>query len=246
MCEYKEVFQRYEKKYLLNERKYRQLREILKNRFVPDEYGKITVCNIYFDTPDNLLIRNSIEGPVYKEKLRLRSYGIPGEDSTVFVELKKKYKGVVYKRRVDMPLKGAEQFLYERRRPQYLNQIGKEIDWSLQYYDSIRPAMYLCYDRVALVGTDDQNLRVTFDSRILWRKGELNLQAGAWGVPLLPPGQRLMEIKIPGAMPVWLAAALDEMEVYPTSFSKYGAAYRAARLGGEETCEQLKGVICCA
>lgn len=246
MCEYKEVFQRYEKKYLLSERKYRQLRETLRNRFVPDEYGKSTVCNVYFDTPDSRLVRTSIEGPVYKEKLRLRSYGIPRQDSTVFVELKKKYKGVVYKRRVDMPLNDAEQFLYERQRPQYLNQIGREIDWSLQYYDHIQPAMYLCYDRVALLGADDQNLRVTFDSRILWRKGDLNLQAGAWGVPLLPEGRRLMEIKIPDAMPVWLADALDELEIYPTSFSKYGAAYRAARPGKEENDEEMKGVIECA
>lgn len=243
MCEYQEVFRRYEKKYLLKEQTYRLLAERLQGRFVPDEYGESTVCNIYFDTPDNRLVRTSIEGPVYKEKLRLRSYGVPRQDGTVFVEMKKKYRGIVYKRRADMTLEAAEQFLYKGTPPDSLNQIGREILWSTRYYSGLRPAMYLCCDRTALVGADDPNLRITFDSRLLWRQSALHLEEGAWGIPLLPAGTHLMEIKIPDAMPVWLADILDGMKLYPTSFSKYGAAYRAARHGKER---KESGVVCCA
>ena len=78
------VFNRYEKKYLMPESVYLALCERLKEQMSVDQYGLTTICNLYYDTPDDLLIRRSIERPKYKEKLRLRSYGIPEKDSVVF------------------------------------------------------------------------------------------------------------------------------------------------------------------
>lgn len=220
------TFKRYEKKYLVNELKYWQLRQYLKDRMVADEYGEADICNIYFDTLNHLLIRNSLEKPVYKEKLRLRSYGTPQEGDRVYVELKKKYKGIVYKRRVKLELDEAEQYLYHNKPVEAATQITKEIDWFIQFYENIRPSMYISYQRIALYGVETPELRITFDRNILWRDTDLWLEYGSWGNPLLMEGERLMEIKIPGAMPIWLSHLLDELEIYPVSFSKYGKGYQ--------------------
>ena len=226
MDDFQMTFKRYEIKYLLDEKTYLELRKRLEGKMVVDQYGEKTVCNIYFDTPDSRLIRTSLEKPVYKEKLRLRSYGTPERNSTVFVELKKKYKGVVYKRREDMVLSEAEAYLYQGWKPGFSSQVLREIDWFLKYYGQITPAMYISYERIDMNEVKDSGLRVTFDTNILWRKEELNLKEGSWGNPILEPGQRLMEIKIAGAMPLWLGEILDKLYIYPVSFSKYGRAYQ--------------------
>lgn len=225
MSGFQGTFRRYEKKYLLNEIQYKLLRQRLQGYLDVDQYGKITICNIYFDTPNHLLIRTSMDKPVYKEKLRLRSYGIPMENDKVFIELKKKYKGVVYKRREKLDLASAERYLYDLVPLPYQSQITKEIDWFIQFYKEIKPAMYISYDRVAMYGVEEQDIRITFDSNILWRNEDLWLEGGIWGNPLLDKGARLMEIKIPGVMPVWLVHILDDLKIYPASFSKYGRGY---------------------
>lgn len=222
------TFKRYEMKYLLNEDKYRKLRERLEDKMKVDDYDLTTICNIYFDTPDYKLIRTSLEKPIYKEKLRLRSYGTPKEDDTVFIELKKKYKGVVYKRREKMNLNSAEEYLYKGKPAKKTSQIIKEIDWFLISYKNLIPAMYISYDRIAMYGMEDPDLRVTFDSNLLWREENLHLSSGIWGTPILKEGQRLLEIKIPGTMPLWLSHILAELEIYPASFSKYGRGYTQA------------------
>ncbi len=239
MSQCQDVFERYEKKYLLSKEQYELFRCRLNGYMTVDHYGQTDICNIYFDTPDYRLIRTSLEKPVYKEKLRLRSYGIPKEEDKVFIELKKKYKGIVYKRRVDMTLNEAKNYLYEKQPIKKSSQIVKEIDWFLSYYKRIEPEMYISYERIALYGNENPNLRVTFDKNILWRKSSLYLEKGIWGNALLESGQRLLEIKIPGAMPMWMADILDELNIYPISFSKYGRAYQQLQ-------EEKKGEIICA
>lgn len=241
MSEFQMNFERCEIKYLLSSLQYQELRKRLNGRLEVDQYGKTTICNIYFDTSDSRLIRESLEKPVYKEKLRLRSYGTPRENDRVFLELKKKYKGIVYKRREDMSLSQAEEFLYHQRKPERESQVVREIQWFLKYYDRILPAMYLSYERTAMYGLEDARLRITFDENILWRVHELKLKKGDWGQPLLEPGQRLMEIKILEAMPLWLGKILDELSIYPASFSKYGRAYEKQVME-----KQNRGEIHCA
>ena len=232
------TFERYEKKYLLTAAQYRQFRERTRHRLAVDQYGRSTILSVYYDTPDARMIRASMEKPVYKEKLRLRSYGRPGAGDAVFVELKKKYRGIVYKRRVEMPLNAAQAWLGgQGKAPD--GQIGREIAYTLARYENLAPAMFIAYDRVALYGKDDPLLRVTFDSRLLFRHEALTLADGAWGEPLLDPAARLMEVKLPGAMPLWLAHLMDELKIYPASFSKYAAAYQRTlcpvRMGGAQS-----------
>lgn len=230
MQDYPMTFKRYEIKYLLSDKTYEKLWQRLEGNAKTDKYGNTTICNVYFDTPDSRLIRTSLEKPVYKEKLRLRSYGTPHREGMVFVELKKKYQGVVYKRRETMVLSEAEDYLLKAKQPGVDSQVLREIDWFLKYYRQLQPAMYISYERIAMYGIKDPSLRITFDRNILWRDKEINLQKGSWGWPILKPGERLMEIKIAGAMPLWLSRILNELQIYPVSFSKYGRAYQAKQM----------------
>lgn len=225
MAKITSIFKRYEKKYLITEEQYLALNKMTADRFTPDEFGRSVIMNIYFDTPENLLIQRSIDKPVYKEKLRLRTYGVPEDDSNAFVEIKKKFKKIVYKRRVKMKYSEAYDYLINGAPPPKETQITREIDWFLKYYRNVIPAMVITYEREAMFGNEDKNLRITYDCNITWRREDLDLRKGVYGAQLLEPGYYLMEIKIPEAMPVWLAHMLDELKIYPTTFSKYGMAY---------------------
>lgn len=222
---YQSVFERYEKKYMLTHGQYETLRHMLGDWMAADEYGKHTICNLYYDTESFSLIRRSLQKPNYKEKLRLRSYGVPGREDGVFVELKKKLAGVVYKRRVRMELGEAMDYLAGGVRPRQEGQIVREVDWFMQQNSRPAPAAFIGYDRIALYGLEDANFRVTFDTGLRWRDEDLDLSHGDCGAPLLPRDRVLMEIKIPGAMPLWMSRILDAAGVYPISYSKYGACY---------------------
>ena len=226
---YQDIFKRYEIKYLVTKEQKKLLLEAMESYMRPDEYGKSTICNLYFDTPDYLLIRRSLEAPVYKEKLRVRSYGPVGKDGEVFMELKKKYKGVVYKRRISVKEKEAMDYLVRDKKLPVQNQITDEIAYFKNLYEGLMPAVYLSYDREAFYGREDRELRITFDENILWRQEDMSLCARPYGTPVLEPGYALMEIKISTAMPLWLSRVLSENRIFKTSFSKYGRAYEQIR-----------------
>lgn len=233
------TFRRYEKKYLLSARKFELLWERLQDHLIPDRYFRSTVCSIYYDSDDYALIRHSLDRPVYKEKLRLRSYNVPGPDDEVFLELKKKFRGVVYKRRVQMSAAMAEAYLAGQARPAEDGQILREIDFFLQTHP-VSPKAFIACDREAWVDREDSELRITFDRNLRWRDEDLSLTAGSGGTPLLDNGEVLMEIKIPEAAPMWLAHLLSELEIFPTSFSKYGTCYQRELLE-----KYFNGVIVC-
>lgn len=227
MGKFQTVFKRYEKKYNITSEQYESLMQAIDKNIVPDKYGKSVISNIYFDTPDFRLIRASIEKPVYKEKLRLRSYGIPTADSTVFVELKKKYKGIVYKRRVSMTYMEAILYLIKGKRPEGKDeQKLDEIDYCLSYYRKLRPAVSIFYDRTAYYAKDNHNVRITFDTNVRFRTKNVDLSKGDSGYVLLDNSRYIMEIKCEGAMPLWLTNQLDRLQIYPTSYSKYGEIYK--------------------
>ena len=226
------TFKRYEKKYLLSKEKYDAFMDVADAYLEPDVYYKSLVCSIYYDSDDFELIRHSIESPVYKEKLRLRSYGVPSDDSAAFVELKKKYKGVVYKRRVEMTAAQAQEWLAGGRPPEE-SQITREIDWFLKMND-VSPKVFIGCDRTSYVAKDDPELRITIDSGIRWRDSDLLLQSGDCGQELLEEDQSLMEIKMPEAAPLWLARLLSNEEIFPTTYSKYGTCYKTEILRKED------------
>ena len=218
-------FKRYEKKYILSLDDYEKLLACLSERIEPDEHPAGTVLSLYYDTEDYRLIRRSLEQPVYKEKLRLRSYGVPASTDPVFVELKKKYKGVVYKRRVSMEAGRAMAWLAGEAEAGQEGQLIREVEWFLQKNRPEPRALIAC-DRRSWRGREDPQLRITFDEQIRWRETELDLCAGDGGEALLPPGQVLMEIKLPQTAPLWLAHLLSERKLYPVRYSKYGKAYQ--------------------
>ncbi len=225
MSDYREVFQRKEIKYMLNEMQYRELTTFLESMARTDEYGLSRINNIYYDTPDHRLIRTSMEKPLYKEKLRLRTYGTTKDDTNAFIEIKKKYAGVVYKRRIPGKYKDLQEYLSGKTKDIGTTQIAKEIEAFRQLYGLLIPAMSICYDRLAMAGTEDKDFRITFDSNIEWNAECRDLRQVKKGKPLLQQGQYLMEIKVSNAFPRRLSEKLSELKVFPTSFSKYGAGY---------------------
>lgn len=219
------VFKRYELKYLLTQEQKDAVLSAIAPYMKPDAYGRTTIRNLYYDTNSYLLIRRSIEKPVYKEKLRLRSYSRAEDNSAVFVELKKKYRSVVYKRRLSLPNERAMAWLSGQQHCPRETQIAREIDYFKELYGSLRPTVFLSYEREAFYCKDGGDFRVTFDDTILCRQNDLSLTSDVYGAPILPDGMTLMEIKCGGGIPLWMTRVLSKEKIYKTSFSKYGTAY---------------------
>ena len=218
------IFKRYEKKYLLSNSEYEKLMSVIGEKLVPDAYGKNTLCSLYLDTPDFLLIRNSIDAISYKEKLRLRSYGVPGTEKTLYFEIKKKYKRVVYKRRVSMTPEQAANYIESGEMP-FDSQIMREIDYLMKFYHQPKPNVCILCEREAFFVEKTADVRLTFDKNLRYRYGFPNVDNINEGIPIVDENQYILEIKTPGAMPLWLARALSDCKIYPRSFSKYAHAY---------------------
>lgn len=223
---YQSVFKRYELKYLLTQTQKARILTAMAPYMMQDQYGRSTIRNIYFDTASYRLIRHSIDKPVYKEKLRIRSYTRAKADTPVFVELKRKYNGLVYKRRLSMPEQQAMDWIAGDGGCPQDSQIGREIDYFLSFYGDLMPKVFLSYQREAYYAREDQTFRITFDDHICARLHDLSLETEPNGIPLLPPDMVLMEVKCAGGMPLWLTQLLTQEQIYKTSFSKYGTAYQ--------------------
>lgn len=219
------VFKRYEIKYLMDRRQRDAVLKAMEPYMSIDKYGHSSIRNIYYDTPNFQLIRESLEKPVYKEKLRVRSYGRAATGDPVFVELKKKYQDVVYKRRISLPQAQAEVCL-DRRMHLPDSQIGREISYALEFYRELEPAVFLSYEREAFYERDGGDFRVTFDENIRYRQVELTLDSDPWGKDILQPDQVLMELKTSGGLPLWMVHTISQLNIFKTSFSKYGTAYQ--------------------
>lgn len=219
------VFKRYEIKYILTLEQKEKILEAMQEYMALDKYGRSSIRNIYFDTDSYRLIRRSIDKPVYKEKLRIRSYGQATEDSKVFVELKKKYDGIVYKRRLALPCSVAFDWTDGKIPCPVDTQISREVQYFLKYYGSLRPAAFLSYEREAYYEKNGGSFRVTFDDTILFRTTDLSLLSDTYGESLLEDGKVLMELKCAGGIPLWFVKILSSLKIYKTSFSKYGMGY---------------------
>ncbi len=252
------VFERYERKYLLDPAAKEAVLRAMEDRMAIDQYGKTTIRNIYFDTLDYSLIRTSLSRPEYKEKLRIRSYRQVGSRDDVFVELKKKYKGIVYKRRVEVPefsamdwlCAGGEKPLTDEvsYQPNYL-QIGREIDYFLSRYREadLAPKVFLSYEREAYAPVSEEEkrsgLRITMDTNILARDHDLFLRSPVYGTPVLDKCLTVMEVKVSkdGAIPMWLARCFSENGIVKSSFSKYGKYYTDEIATGRTSDDNSKG-----
>jgi hypothetical protein len=237
-----EVFNRYENKYFLTEAMMNNVLAEVEKHMEPDKFNRgrkaYSISNIYFDTPDDHLIRTSLAKPKYKEKLRLRVYGTPDKNDTAFLEMKRKFNGLVNKRRTRIPLQDGYQFvsnggivnLSDGMNPQ----VTQEIACMIRRYDLLEPKVLISYDRLAYFEKGNPDLRVSFDANIRSRRDNLRLEAGVGGGLLLPKGMWLMEIKTASAVPLWLTAILSREGIYKTSFSKYGCEYKNYTLSFKE------------
>lgn len=218
-----EIFKRIEKKYIIDKEKYNKIIKRITPYVEKDKFFKSEIINIYFDSDNFDLIRTSLEKPLYKEKVRLRSYGVPNNDDIVFLEIKKKYDGIVGKRRIALPLRNF--YEYYKNRKINNEQIMKEIDYAFNIYD-LKPKVFLSYRRYSYKGKNDNDFRITFDYDLKERKEELNLEKGNYGNDFFDKDKYIMEIKSPGSMPMWFVKILSEEKVYPSSYSKYGEVYK--------------------
>lgn len=216
---------RHEIKYRIPSDMYPEFIKRTGNILKPDLYPHSNILSIYYDTEHGDLISRSMEGGPYKEKMRLRSYDVPDRETIVFPELKKKYAGIVYKRREMMPCVAAERFLNQGIYPERESQILRELDYFHTFYHPM-PGLFIGYRRNSFAGIRHPDLRVTFDRDIRYRQDRLSLREGDDGEPLDIAGDFLMEIKVRDSIPVELTKVLSAMKIYPDSFSKYGTIYR--------------------
>lgn len=249
---YAATFNRIEKKYLLQQQQYQAVMDALQLHLQPDAFPLSVVTSLYWDTSSNDIISRSLEKPLYKEKLRVRRYNglqangaLSPSGGCVFVELKKKFKGVVYKRRLSMVEDGARAWLSGMDFQQacalfplvgkefadpttHEQQVAREIEAFMARSPEACPVMITRCVRTAWKDPQSQ-LRITFDSPIQAGRpaGDpflMQLDGGA--LDLLEPGQVLMEVKQVGGLPPWLRKVLSINKIYPQSFSKYGTAFQ--------------------
>ena len=218
------VMKRYEIKYLLTKEQTEYLVEGLKGHMLLDQYGRTSICSLYYDTPNHRLIRESLDKPEFKEKCRLRSYGLAKPGKPVFLELKRKAYGIVYKRRIQTSIDEVNKF-FNKNDVFSDPQIEKEITYFRDYYESLKPSCLIIYDREAYYEPDG-DLRLTIDYNPRYRLEDLNLSTSTDGKSLLEEGSTILEIKVQDAIPIWLSNLLSGGKIYKNSFSKYGEAYK--------------------
>lgn len=238
----KTIFKRIETKYILTPEQVQDLLDIIEPYLEQDQYFKGTNMSIYFDTDERWLGIHSLEKPLYKEKIRVRSYGVPKSlDETVFIEIKKKFNGVGYKRRIPMKLADFYKFT-EEREAEYLGddeslkttvdngdvknysdnpQIEEEVRYCFRLYH-LKPALFLAYDRTSYIQRRDPTFRLTFDKNIRSRESDLRLESGDKGKKHFRNGEIVMEVKSAECYPKWFVDAISRLKIYPASFSKYG------------------------
>lgn len=218
------VMKRYELKYRLNKEQVAYFKKRILEYMKIDKYGLTSICSIYFDTPNYSLINKSIEKPEFKEKLRLRSYGIAKKDSPVFLEIKRKNEKIVYKRRIMTNEDKAYRFFLEDE--EFDNsQISRELQAFKESHIHLQPKYLIIYDRIAYY-QDDSDVRITLDMNPRYRVDDVNLHTSLDGTPLLDESEAILEIKVQHSVPMWLVGILTEGKIYQSSFSKVGAAHK--------------------
>lgn len=229
------TFDRIEKKCLITKEQKEAMLTEIKRHMEKDGYYDSEVCNIYFDTDHYDLIIQSIEQPMFKEKLRARSYG--GYDK-VFFEIKTKLCGkennVGYKRRVRVTKKDYNKMVKEHANlSDFMAQnadepndyrIAEEVDYLIKHFD-LKPKILVFYRRYSWQG--EQKLRITFDENLRYRTEDVKFcKKKSDKKYFLDEKNIIMEIKAQGAWPLWLARKLSSERIFPQQFSKVGKIYQ--------------------
>ncbi|MBQ7104596.1 MAG: polyphosphate polymerase domain-containing protein [Bacilli bacterium] len=218
------VFKRVEQKYVLSEEQFLKLQDILDKRFTPDKFFFSKIYNLYFDNDNFDNIITSIEKPEYKSKIRLRSYGEASNDDYIYLEMKKKYKGTVYKRRINLTLKDFKNYQENKSFPRQNKQIMQEIDYQIKY-QKLKPKIFVAYDRLSYYSKEDDHFRITFDYNLRSRFKNLELKDSKKDELYFDTITYIMEVKCLFSLPIWFVSELNKLKIYPKSFSKVGNIY---------------------
>jgi SPX domain protein involved in polyphosphate accumulation len=225
------IFRRREKKYLITSEQGATLQTLIACHTTVDQQGEYLIRDLYYDTANWDIIYKSTEKPSYKEKLRLRLYGEYNSDSQGFLEMKRKYDGIVYKRRIAFPLDELKDRSIRETVSADDSQISREIGYFLQI-NPVSEKIHIAYKRTAYNGIEDKCLRITFDRDIVFHLCSLNSNyfseyndCQIEGRQIIEQNQMLMEIKTEDAIPLWLTRTLSENNIFPVSFSKFGVCY---------------------
>lgn len=223
----KHIFERKETKYIINKATFDDFFHELMTYMNVDEYGLHTIFSLYFDTDNYTFIQHSLTKPVYKEKFRVRSYGVPTEESLLFLEIKKKVSGIVYKRRVPIPYQDYKRWQETGDLPMDVQttQIGKEVRWLFTQHTDLRPRVLIAYDRLSLFDKEETAFRVTFDQHIRFRQTDLHFSGETQDELVAPEVDVWMEVKALGAYPLWFVSLLAAYDIRKASFSKYAQTY---------------------
>lgn len=224
------TFNRYEKKYMIKKSLKDTILKELQEHIKQDDHqtsSYYTICNIYYDTIDDEIIKRSISKPVFKEKLRLRSYLQEGQSSLLFLEIKKKVNGFVNKRRTLITQEEANMLIMKKVMPirkEYHNlQVLNEIYYYVRDKELI-PKISISYDREAYFSIENPDFRLTFDDNITSRRDHVNLGRTNTDQEILED-YVLMELKTSTSIPLWMTQVLSKYQLYGNSFSKYGTEF---------------------
>lgn len=220
------IIDRYEQKYLLTKDNFNYLINLIDDYLVKDKYFKETIYNVYFDNDYFEIINRSIDKPIYKEKIRMRSYYKTDNDTNIFLEIKKKYDDTSNKRRVIISYKDYLDYINKNIIPNCDKQIMSEIDYCFKKY-KLKPKIKLVYDRFAYNLKDDDSFRITFDTNVRYNLNEMdyNIEDDV----MFMNDKYIMEIKTFNGIPLWLNKILNKLNIYPTSYSKVGKVYESIK-----------------
>jgi len=237
-----DIFRRREKKYLITGEQGAALQRLVSWYTAIDQQGEYLIQDLYYDTDNWDIISKSIEKPSFKEKLRLRFYGEYNSESQGFLEMKRKYEGIVYKRRIALPLSELKKRGVRETVSAVDSQISREISYFL-LTNRVSEKIHIAYKRTAYTGIENKGLRITFDRDIVFHLCPMNNNNFSEFNPendrqiqIIEQNQMLMEIKTADAIPLWLTRVLSENNIFPVTFSKFGVCYvrHIAKRQGQE------------
>ncbi len=224
-----EIFKRKEQKYLITLDQYSLLLEQIMPYMRSDKFGvdgRYIVSSLYFDSDDHNIYFETKNKLTFRQKLRLRTYNETGIDETAFFEVKQKHNNVVNKRRMLLPLEEAYHYL-EKGDKKHLKdfhtsnlQVLREIDHFRTLY-KLKPEMVVSYERHALHGIDNPDLRITFDFNLRCRNDDLLLEHGSDGEQFIDNNLIVLEVKVNDSVPLWLTRILQALQCEQRSASKY-------------------------
>lgn len=232
-------FKRKESKYIVDKKVFALLELDLKKYMVADDYAQSTITNIYFDNDRFEMIQDAIAKKYGREKVRMRVYDTnPSENSQAFLEIKQKENKIGFKYRLTSTPLAVMNYVEKGLVDQTITdeKVTSKLLALRERYGTIKPKMYISYDRVSFKGKEDKKVRVTVDQHLLYRADYVDMKKGKFGNHLLDPNKLIMEVKVPEEQPIWLVELLEKYQIEKQSFSKYGNAYRLtqASRGGEQ------------